>query len=306
MAGFEVEKTQNTNQMNEITLVNQQNLTTARKVDSIVKEVLSTASEGAFVQTHVRASAIVAIEGLLTKEYMEPIMALMGKAIGFRTDKDNETGKYNMETVRRCLMEAMFAGIQPIGNQFNIIASRMYPTKEGFSHLLKNVNGLWFDIIQQVPKIDGGQAVVDTVIKWSVNGGEKMERIMHLPVKVNEKMGADAILGKAERKAKKWLYTHLTGVNLPDGDISDLDTGIKAANGQASKPQTSNNEHIEEVELVEDQAPKEKTELEIRAESFVMGSETLEILEKRILIAKKQCPNLSDNIYNETKKSLQG
>jgi len=35
-------------------------------------------------------------------------------------------------------------------------------------------------------------------------------------------MGTDAIIGKADRKARAWLYNTITGCDVSDGEISDL------------------------------------------------------------------------------------
>lgn len=45
-----------------------------------------------------------------------------------------------------------------------------------------------------------------------------MQRGKDIPVRVNAGMGADAILGKATRKASAWLYNELTHAGIADGD----------------------------------------------------------------------------------------
>jgi hypothetical protein len=35
-------------------------------------------------------------------------------------------------------------------------------------------------------------------------------------------MGTDAIIGKATRKARAWLWQHITGQEIPDGDASEI------------------------------------------------------------------------------------
>jgi hypothetical protein len=63
-------------------------------------------------------------------------MALQGSNLGFKTDKD-KTGGYSEAEVKTCLIDAVLLGLQPTGNEFNIIASQMYPTGVGFGALIK-------------------------------------------------------------------------------------------------------------------------------------------------------------------------
>ena len=45
---------------------------------------------------------------------------------------------------------------------------------------------------------------------------------MTLPIRVNKGMGADAVLGKATRKAYAWLLEKISGTNVADGEASDM------------------------------------------------------------------------------------
>ena len=36
-------------------------------------------------------------------------------------------------------------------------------------------------------------------------------------------MGADAVIGKATRKARKWIYDTITGSEIPEGDVMDIE-----------------------------------------------------------------------------------
>ena len=44
-------------------------------------------------------------------------------------------------------------GLEPYGNQLNIIAGNMYVTKEGYKHLLAKVKGLTYSIRHGSPNI---------------------------------------------------------------------------------------------------------------------------------------------------------
>ncbi|MFK5282891.1 hypothetical protein ACI3PL_25325, partial [Lacticaseibacillus paracasei] len=80
-------------------------------------------------------------------------MALQGNRLGFKTDKD-KSGGYPESVVKNCLIEAVLLGIQPTGNQFNIIAGNMYPTKEGCGYLLNNFKGLSYNLVCSLPRIN--------------------------------------------------------------------------------------------------------------------------------------------------------
>ena len=55
-----------------------------------------------------------------------------------------------------------------------------------------------------------------------MNNGEKQTREIEFPIKVNSYMGLDAIIGKATRKARAWLYNSLSGLEVSDGDVQDI------------------------------------------------------------------------------------
>lgn len=180
-----------------------------------------------FERAFVVASVASEIKNLLTSDYMKPIMSLQGSKIGFKTDKD-ASGGYPEPVVKACLIEAVLTGVQPIGNHFNIISGNCYITKEGFKYLLDNkVHGLsQWEVICDLPRIKDGSAACVANITWVLNGKESSRQI-DLPIKVNAGMGADAVIGKATRKARAWLYNTVSGKQeIPDGDIQDVEAKI--------------------------------------------------------------------------------
>lgn len=194
-----------------------------QKLDSEVLSIVGSAELEGFQKAYRIAEAVNQLSSLLTNEYMVPIMALQGNKLGFRTDKDRGNG-YDMATVKNCLIEAVLMGLQPVGNQFNIIAGNTYPTKEGFGYLLKNYPGLYYKISPELPRINSTQtsAAIVMNITYSLNGGPAKKEALEIPIKVNNGMGTDAVIGKATRKARAWLYNTITGCDVSDGDISDL------------------------------------------------------------------------------------
>lgn len=165
------------------------------------------------------ANCMVELRLALADDLMAPIMEMQGSALGFRTDKDS-SGGYPLKEVRDCFIEAGIRGLMAVGNQFNIIASRCYVTKEGFGRLLANIPGLRYMITPGIPKTATGGAIAPVTITWSLNGN-KNEKVIEFPIRVNAGMGADAINGKATRKARAWLYAQVTGMELADADAED-------------------------------------------------------------------------------------
>ncbi len=168
---------------------------------------------------------------------MHPIMDLQGSRLGFKTDMDSKGG-YKLHVVRDAVVEACMHGLMPVGNHFNIIASNMYVTKEGLTYLLAKMAGLSRlkikikvgEITEKITKAKTKEgktydrvdrdADVQAVISC-VYLEEKIEETLDLVIRVNAMMGHDAIIGKAERKAKAWLHNYLTGSGLGEGDADD-------------------------------------------------------------------------------------
>jgi len=190
------------------------------KLNNSVASVIGNQAIVGFEKAYAVANAVMELRELLTDEYMKPIMALQGNALGFKTDKDRASG-YSVSEVRNCLIEAVLYGLQPYGNQFNIIAGNMYATKEGCGYLLSKIQGLNYDIVPELPRINQTSAAVVMNVTWTINTVQQVKKL-DIPVKVNSMMGTDAILGKATRKARKWLYDTIMGCELPEGDVSDV------------------------------------------------------------------------------------
>lgn len=194
-----------------------------QKLDKSVLSVIGNRAVLGFEKAHVVSNAINELKSLLTDEYMKPIMALQGNRLGFRTDKD-KTGGYSVEIVRNCLIDAVLMGLQPTGNQFNIIAGNTYPTKEGCGYLLNNFQGLNYEIVCGLPRVNPEKtsAAVDCAISWSINGGETFEKTVPIPIKMDSYTSLDAVIGKATRKARAWLLSRIMGMEVTDGEVEDV------------------------------------------------------------------------------------
>ena len=90
-------------------------------------------------------NVIALLREAMTDEVMDKVfMPLMNTKIGFLTDRNGRARSggraplplYTRDIVRDCIIDAVTIGLLPTGNQFNIIAERMYPTKEGYTSLI--------------------------------------------------------------------------------------------------------------------------------------------------------------------------
>lgn len=164
------------------------------------------------------SAAIGELKSLLTPKVMEPIMHLQNTSIGFKTD--NPAG-YPVDVVRDCVIEATMKGVYTVGNEFNIISKQCYITKEGYFHKLRDIPGFSWIETPGIPRNAGENgAIIKVQLEW-MQGKPKSskEKELELAIRVNRGMGADAIIGKALRKARAWLYTTVTGQEIGDGDV---------------------------------------------------------------------------------------
>lgn len=254
------------------------------RLNGVVLSVLGSKAAIGFEKAYIMSTAIAELKASLTPEYMKPIMALQGQKLGFKTDQDAKGG-YNEEVVKSCLIDAVLIGLEPVGNQFNIISGNMYPTREGLTYLLNNIQGLTYEVIPQLPRInaDKSSAAVVMGITWTI-GGEEKKRDIEIPVKMNSFMGTDAVIGKAHRKARMWLFNTLNGTDFSDGDVMDAETR------RSSTIDISHEElRYEEIAMqVEEQLNKCTTEEEIEIIVASMDDELKVILAEKVEIRKTE------------------
>lgn len=200
-----------------------------KQLNETVISVISTKGMEGFERAYLIAEATTKLKAALNPEYMRPIMDLQGNRLGFKTDKDSEGG-YGESVVKNCLIEAVLTGVQPFGNQFNIIAGNCYITKEGFGHLLANFPGLEYEIIPSLPRIsitnEKQSAAVVMKITWKLGGGEAKTRDIDFAIRMNKMMGTDAVIGKATRKARAWLFWTISGIEVGEGDATEVDARV--------------------------------------------------------------------------------
>lgn len=173
------------------------------------------------------AEGMELLKRLLNDDVMKSINLLQGSRLGFRTDKQAGE-KYPPMVVRDCLIEAVIRGARPIGNEFNIISSGAYFTREYFERAVKELDGLTDLDIQT--KLKASEVREGTTVDVGFDATWKLEGRPQtlsgtIPIRVNKRMGADAILGKMWRKVLARIHKKVTGSEhtLPEGDVEDCD-----------------------------------------------------------------------------------
>lgn len=213
-------------------------LTPLAALDAYYEEkglALMNSAEGGFSRAIQMSEAYDQLRAMLTPEVLKPIMRLQGSPLGFKTDK-----VYTEEVIKDALIEATIKGFYPVNNEINILAGRQYSTKEGFHGWFRRAAGKGRCSFPQwklsAPKTVGeGALVIGTIAcMW---GEKKVELVgEEIPIKVNQGMGADAVLGKAERKLFARLYARCTGQVANDGDLSDGAIDISSTPAAAAQP----------------------------------------------------------------------
>ncbi|MBQ7735085.1 MAG: hypothetical protein IJT61_04005 [Bacteroidales bacterium] len=182
------------------------------------------------------------LEAVLTDDVMKAVfMPLMNKKIGFKTDrdpakKDKRTGTYPtpypIDVVRTCIIDGAANGLLPMGNQWNIIAGSMYPTKEGYTALLAKmkasmglVYSFEFDPETNAKSADPSYVAIPCRISYRTNRDDLKGWFKYVAmVKSNgETSTTDQLRGKAERKCKRAFYEFLTGLDLGDADADTVE-----------------------------------------------------------------------------------
>jgi hypothetical protein len=171
-------------------------------------------------------NVIALLREALTDEVMNKVfMPLMNTKVGFLTDRNGRprsNGRpalpvYAVPVVRDAIIDAVSIGLLPTGNQFNIIAERMYPTKEGYTALLRRLGAKYFIDVS----FDKGQAPSFAEIPCKINyehNGVKNGFSIVATVKKDDYSSPDQLRGKAERRAKKALYEYITGCDFGEAD----------------------------------------------------------------------------------------
>ncbi|MBT9449975.1 hypothetical protein ICN84_07795 [Akkermansia glycaniphila] len=199
--------------------------------------------KGNFARTFAMGQAMSELKEALTEKVMVSIMKLKKTQLGFMTDERaaSQYGpeiSYGTEQVRDCLIHSVILGLDPVGNQWNILSGRCYVTKEGMTKLLRDMPLLSdLKLVYHPAEIKESstsgisksgkehqkierEGLVTVNISWNYDGKAGSETLQ-FAIRVNNGMTQDAIIGKAERKAKAWLYGYLSGIQITDGEAEE-------------------------------------------------------------------------------------
>lgn len=231
-----MEQNQNTNAALQVAILGQPVAAMQEKFAAAVATARNIELQDNACASFQAVCVIAQLREALTDEVMQRVfMPLMNTSIGFRTDHDpNRPRKkynpstrreevvkvepYSVDVVRDCLVDAICIGLMPTGNQFNIIAERMYPTKEGYTALLKKIGCKYYiNVGQDTKPADAPFAEIPCRITYEHKGDKNALSIV-ATVKKDSYSSADQLRGKAERRAKKSLFEFLTGCDFGDAD----------------------------------------------------------------------------------------
>lgn len=199
--------------------------TAKQKFELACKDAASLQIVNNFGAAFTAVNVIALLREALTDEVMNKVfMPLMNTKVGFLTDRNgrpNSRGEvkptYSVAIVRDSIIDAVSIGLLPTGNQFNIIAERMYPTKEGYTALLRKLGVKYFIDVSYDKSQTQGFAEIPCKISYEYNG-EKNGFSVVATVKKDSYSSPDQLRGKAERRAKKALYEYITGCDFGDAD----------------------------------------------------------------------------------------
>jgi hypothetical protein len=224
------------------------------RLDETIRESRRQVQEADVQQSPMLRGLLVArsmqlIRQQLSAEMMGDVMLLMGTPLGFTTDRDKpgknvEKQPYTVEVVRDCLIECLLKGYRPVGGEMCIFSGRFYAAKPGNRRFVTEWPGLTNLRMQAgVPKTYEGGALVPYRASWTLNGvdddldcTEHDGQDMRIPVRVNEGMIVDAILGKAEAKMYARILSRLSGSPVESAEDVDDERIVEGTFTPSAEP----------------------------------------------------------------------
>lgn len=205
-------------------------LTIPQRIDAVASQAMAVfGTPDSFEKELAVAVSMQDLRALLTPEIMKPIMSLMNSDIGFQTDRNptrkdkngNYPTPYSVEAVRDAVIEAKLRGFHVVGNEMNIIAGKFYATKNGLRRKVVTWPGMTdLKDLYDVPRTMNGGAICHCSATWKKDGiPDSIE--CDIAIRVNEYMGTDGIVGKAERKLMKRIHDRISGTNTPEAEVDD-------------------------------------------------------------------------------------
>jgi len=175
------------------------------------------------------------------------IEAMKDTELGFLTDRspsavaraqntEKKIYPYKYEEVAECCINAMLKGYRLTNNEFNVIAGKFYPAKNGKYRKIiehEDVTDFKFTTTSPAYEPDFKHAKVKCFASWKQKG-KKMslglsdqtkgeEDTLIFRIKVNSGMGEDAVVGKALSKLFSRVLTRIDGRVMPES--TDIEPG---------------------------------------------------------------------------------
>ena len=165
------------------------------------------------------ARSVNRLRAEITDEILDEIYSLMNSQVGFKTDRPSDTKPaYSKSEVKECFIESLLSGLRSTGNEWNIIAGGMMIVLNGWRRKCHEIPGLSdLEVSPGVPRQSNGVWCVRVGATWQYQGkrlqlhagdGEK-GRTYAIPT--HKGTSADAIVGKALRRAYRDVYQLTTG-----------------------------------------------------------------------------------------------
>ncbi len=183
-----------------------------------------------------------------SRRLVDIAMKMQNNPMYFKTDSREG---YPVSTVVDCMIQARLMGLKWRGNQFNILQGRLYLTKEGADSLISAMGVPHSAVVGSFtygPVLKGGvdrngrqMADVVTVdvpvsVYWQEEGKE-MQKDLSFNIRMSANSTVDAVNGKAESHAVKWLYKYLTskaGISSASfGEVDDSAAPSPSADGMS-------------------------------------------------------------------------
>lgn len=207
----------------------------ARAVDQTARSYSLALAQatGHLERAFLLADGIGALRRAITPEVMVPIMSLYNSPNGYKCDRPNRNNNscYSEEVVKECLITALLAGVYPVGNEWNIIASQCYLTANGYKRKLEEISGITdISIVPGAPTPpEAGVVRVRVALSWRLHGipnsltdpEGKPGQVFAIATRGGE--SPDLLIGKAKRRAYKAAFEKATGSvsTVPDGDAGE-------------------------------------------------------------------------------------
>jgi hypothetical protein len=216
---------------------------------------------------------------------------LRNKEFGWREDRP---GTYQAEAIRDVWVGALVKGALPTNDEVLIISGRAYYQKNFFRRKIAQLKGLTDLVIlpgKVAMQVNG--ALVEMTATCKMDGHDvKIARIgaSAIPIRLNSGQGADAALGKAERKILCSLYNQLTGSAFAEGEAEETEfVGVMKPAVEVAPSVTVNFEH--------DNAPESQQQTEPIVKPVMSKTEEVkqQVAAKRGRPAKPKEPVVDDD-----------